>query len=57
MLPGSAAIRAARGQAPESESSPGRPAFPSAGRSGRKWWAQQDSNLRPKDYESSALTG
>jgi hypothetical protein len=20
------------------------------------WWAQQDSNLRPKDYESSALT-
>ena len=19
------------------------------------WWAQQDSNLRPKDYESSAL--
>ena len=21
-----------------------------------KWWAQQDSNLQPKDYESSALT-
>ncbi len=20
------------------------------------WWAQQGSNLRPKDYESSALT-
>jgi hypothetical protein len=20
------------------------------------WWAQQDSNLQPKDYESSALT-
>ena len=23
---------------------------------GRVWWAQQDSNLRPIDYESSALT-
>ena len=23
---------------------------------GEGWWAQQDSNLRPKDYESSALT-
>lgn len=22
----------------------------------RKWWAHQDSNLEPKDYESSALT-
>jgi hypothetical protein len=21
-----------------------------------KWWAQQDSNLRPTDYESAALT-
>ena len=21
-----------------------------------KWWAHQDSNLEPKDYESSALT-
>lgn len=21
-----------------------------------KWWAQQDSNLRPRDYESPALT-
>ncbi len=21
-----------------------------------KWWARQDSNLGPKDYESSALT-
>ena len=21
-----------------------------------KWWAQQDSNLRSDDYESSALT-
>ena len=21
-----------------------------------KWWAYQDSNLEPKDYESSALT-
>ena len=21
-----------------------------------QWWAQQDSNLQPKDYESSALT-
>lgn len=20
------------------------------------WWAQKDSNLQPKDYESSALT-
>ena len=20
------------------------------------WWAQQDSNLRPADYESAALT-
>jgi len=20
------------------------------------WWAHQDSNLEPKDYESSALT-
>lgn len=25
-------------------------------RPGEKWWAQQDSNLQPKDYESSALT-
>ncbi len=23
---------------------------------GGQWWAQQGSNLRPKDYESSALT-
>src|SRR5436305_7303784 len=23
--------------------------------SGVKWWAQQDSNLRPTDYESAAL--
>jgi hypothetical protein len=23
---------------------------------GRTWWAHQDSNLEPKDYESSALT-
>ena len=23
---------------------------------GFRWWAQQGSNLRPKDYESSALT-
>ena len=22
----------------------------------REWWARQDSNLQPKDYESSALT-
>ena len=22
----------------------------------QRWWAQQDSNLQPKDYESSALT-
>ena len=22
----------------------------------RRWWAHQDSNLEPKDYESSALT-
>ena len=22
----------------------------------KKWWAQQDSNLRPTDYESAALT-
>ena len=22
----------------------------------QKWWAQQDLNLRPIDYESSALT-
>ncbi len=22
----------------------------------RKWWAQQDLNLRPSDYESPALT-
>ena len=22
----------------------------------KRWWAQQGSNLRPKDYESSALT-
>ena len=22
----------------------------------RHWWAHQDSNLEPKDYESSALT-
>ena len=21
-----------------------------------EWWAHQDSNLEPKDYESSALT-
>jgi len=21
-----------------------------------KWWARKDSNLRPMDYESSALT-
>ena len=21
-----------------------------------RWWAHQDSNLEPKDYESSALT-
>ncbi len=21
-----------------------------------QWWAQQDSNLRPRDYESPALT-
>src|SRR5690606_18308638 len=24
--------------------------------SGLDWWAHQDSNLEPKDYESSALT-
>jgi|GEM_PF-5368756 hypothetical protein len=23
---------------------------------GLGWWAQQDSNLRPSDYESPALT-
>jgi len=23
---------------------------------GLRWWAQQDSNLRPRDYESPALT-
>jgi hypothetical protein len=22
----------------------------------KTWWAHQDSNLEPKDYESSALT-
>ena len=22
----------------------------------QRWWAQQDSNLRPADYESAALT-
>jgi hypothetical protein len=27
-----------------------------ADKSKEGWWAQQDSNLRPKDYESSALT-
>jgi hypothetical protein len=23
---------------------------------GRRWWAHQDSNLEPTDYESAALT-
>ena len=26
------------------------------GPEGVNWWAQQDSNLRPTDYESAALT-
>ena len=26
------------------------------GKAGKRWWAQQDSNLRPRDYESPALT-
>ena len=32
------------------------PAVTSAESGSSIWWAQQDSNLRPTDYESAALT-
>jgi len=35
----------------------GRRSFPRAeGPKGKEWWAAQDLNLKPTDYESAALT-